>query len=54
MVWKTTALFNRKAKTFRSGGYLGHQHVERVRRETWWLCGLIPLYVRDSIEATNL
>jgi hypothetical protein len=28
-------------------------HTERVRRETWWICGL-PIYSREIIEDSNL
>jgi hypothetical protein len=29
-------------------------HSELIQRESWWLFGVIPLYVRDSLSASSL
>jgi hypothetical protein len=50
MIRKTIRLFRRRAVTWPGKD---DQHIELVRRETWWLL-ILPVYSREEICSTNL
>lgn len=53
MIQKTVRTFKRQVPSYEDR--LGSsEHLERVREETWWLFGFIPLYQTETIEATTL
>jgi hypothetical protein len=54
MVYKTQRIFRRRVKTWPNDTSESIRHVERVRRDTWWLLGLVPIYSRETIIATNI
>ena len=54
MIKKTISKFKRRVKTNPGQKFNDAYHIERVLRETWWLFWIIPMYSRDTIEATNI
>jgi hypothetical protein len=52
MIRKTVRQFRRHANTWNNGS--NTTHTERVRRETWWLFAILPLYSRDWIVADTM
>lgn len=53
MIRKTVREFKRLARTH-DNKYLKETHAELVRRETWWLLFVIPVFSRDEIVRTNI
>lgn len=54
MIQKTVRQFRRRSRTWARGYATSEEHIERVKRETWWLLGVVPLYSREWIIADNL
>lgn len=54
MIFKSSRLFKRTRRTWTNGTGALEKHIERVRRETWWLFWFIPIYSRDEIVAHSL
>jgi hypothetical protein len=54
MISKTVKVFKRNVKTWPDRKMNEEMHTERVLRETWWLLWVIPVFSRDSIEASNI
>lgn len=50
MIRKTERRFKRQRREWERGYVSSLNHIEHVKRETWWLLGLIPLYTRDFIS----
>lgn len=49
MIRKTDKYLKRFSRVFERG-YLDNEHaIETVRRETWWLFWIVPIYSRDTI-----
>lgn len=49
MIRKTDKFIKRRAKVWERGYVESSEVVEIVRRETWWLLWIFPLYSRDTI-----
>ena len=49
MIRKTDKFLRRRARVWTSRSAIDDMVVEIVRRETWWLLWLIPLYSRDTV-----
>lgn len=49
MIRKTDLYIKRTARVWERGYTTNETVHELVRRETWWLLGLLPLYSRDTV-----
>ena len=49
MIRKTDKYFKRRDQVWALGMPTDVSVTEYVRRETWWLLGVIPLYSRDTV-----
>lgn len=49
MIRKTDKFFKRRARIWARGIAIADTVTEYVRRETWWLIWIIPLYSRDTV-----
>ena len=55
MITKTVRTYKRHRRSWHQPqATMNDVHVEKYHRETWWLFGFIPLYVRDTIIGNNL
>ena len=50
MIRKTDKFIKRKARIWERGYVIDDVAVEIVRRETWWLLWIVPIYSRDTIH----
>lgn len=53
MVIKRVSIFKRLAPSWDRHSKTD-KHTEKVVRESWWLFGFIPLYIRDNVRTDNL
>lgn len=49
MIKKTDKFLKRRARVWERRSAIDDMVPEYVRRETWWLFWLIPLYQRDTV-----
>lgn len=58
MIRKTVRIYQRRVRTWEGRESLASigkpHHVERVRRETWWLLWVVPVYTREEVIGSNL
>lgn len=53
MIKKTDKYLNRTSRIWERGHITNDKAIECVRRETWWLLWLLPLYSRDTVTKSN-
>ena len=49
MIRKTDKYLKRRAKVWERGYANSEKVAEYVRRETWWLLFVVPVYSRDTV-----
>lgn len=49
MIRKTDRFLKRRARVWQRGYSRNEKVAEYVRRETWWLLLVIPMYSRDTV-----
>ena len=49
MIRKTDKYLKRRARIWERGYVDGAVTAEYVRRETWWILMIIPIYSRDTV-----
>lgn len=49
MIRKTDKYLKRRARVWERGYATSDKVAEIVRRETWWLLWLLPMYSRDTV-----
>lgn len=49
MIRKTDCYLKRRTKVWERGYASSEKATEYVRRETWWLLFVVPVYSRDTV-----
>lgn len=49
MIRKTDKFLKRRVRVWERGYVIDEKVAEYVRRETWWLLWIVPLYSRDTV-----